>query len=239
VFQNPSGACLNPARRAALLALAERHRVPLVEDDIYARLAYDGPAPPALKADDPCGLVLHLGSFSKALLPGVRVGYIAAAPQFIECLVAAKQADDLCSPPLLQRALALFIQQGQLTAHLRRVLPRYRERRDALLAALSRRMPSELSWTSPRGGFSVWVTLPRGASTTDLYLAAIERGVAFAPGDAFFAGPPPRPHIRLSFATQPPEVIDEAIQILGDVLSQHLARRRIATPALADYVPLV
>ena len=239
VFQNPSGACLSPARRAALLALAERHRVTLVEDDIYARLAYDGPAPPALKADDPCGLVLHLGSFSKALLPGVRIGYIAAAPQFIECLVGAKQADDLCSPPLLQRALALFIQQGQLTTHLRRVLPRYRERRDALLAALSRRMPSELSWTNPRGGFSVWVTLPHGASTTDLYLAAIERGAAFAPGVVFFAGPPPRPHIRLSFATQPPEVIDEAIQILGDVLSQHLARRRIATPALADYVPLV
>jgi 2-aminoadipate transaminase len=239
VFQNPSGVCLSPARRALLLALAERHRLPVVEDDVYGRLAFEEAAPAALKADDQAGLVLHIGSFSKSLLPGIRVGYVAAAPQFIGRLVMAKQAHDLCSPPLLQRALALFLQHGWLAPHLRQVIPRYRERRDALLTAMTRRFPSGLRWTTPRGGFSLWVRLPPGTSTTELYLAAIERGVAFAPGDVFFAGPAPQPHMRLSFGTQPPEVIDVAIQVLGELLSTQLIRRSFTAPRLADCVPLV
>ncbi|HNP73199.1 MAG TPA: PLP-dependent aminotransferase family protein, partial [Kouleothrix sp.] len=125
VFQNPGGVCLSDRRRAALLELIARQRVPLVEDDIYSALVYEGTAPRALRADDSAGLVLNIGGFSKSLLPGARIGYVAAAPQFIGRLVAAKQADDLCSPPLMQRALALFIQHGWLAAHLRRALPRY------------------------------------------------------------------------------------------------------------------
>jgi DNA-binding transcriptional MocR family regulator len=239
VFQNPTGVCLSPARRVALLELAARHRIPLVEDDIYGRLAYDGEPPPALKADDQDGLVIHIGSFSKSLLPGVRVGYIAAAPELIARLVVSKQANDLCSPLLLQRTLALFLQHGRMAAHLRRVIPRYRERRDALLGAMSRCFPSGLRWTAPHGGFCSWVALPPGISTTELYLAAIERGVAFAPGDMFFSGPAPRPYVRLAFATQPPDVIHEAIQILSDVLGTHLTRRSFKAPAIGDYVPLV
>src|SRR4029453_16091405 len=99
------------------------------------------------------GLILHLGSFSKSMLPGVRIGYVAAAPHLIARLVEAKQADDLCSPPLLQRAMALFIQHGWLSAHLRRAIPRYRERRDALMTAMARYFPSGLQWTTPHGCF--------------------------------------------------------------------------------------
>lgn len=238
-FQNPSGVCLSAERRAALLAVAAHHRLPIVEDDVYALLAYDGAAPPALLADDPDGLVLTVGSFSKALLPGVRVGYVAAAPQQIARLTAAKQANDLCSPPLLQRALALFIQHGWLHAHLRRVLPRYRERRDALLDAIVRAFPSGLRWTVPQGGFSVWVRLPPSASTTDLYLAAIEQQVAFALGDVFFPGPAPYPAIRLSFSTQPPAMLAETVAVIGGLLGTHLRRRVFAPAPAADYVPLV
>ena len=239
VFQNPTGVCLSPARRVALLELAARHRIPLVEDDIYGRLAYACESPPALKADDQDGLVVHIGSFSKSLLPGLRIGYIAATPELIGRLVTAKQANDLCSPPLLQHALALFLQHGRLAAHLRRVIPRYRERCDALLMAMSQHFPSGVRWTTPQGGFCSWVALPPGISITDLYLAAVERGVAFAPGDVFFSGPAPRPYMRLAFATQPPEVIYEAIQILGDVLNMQLTRRAFKAPTIADYVPLV
>jgi DNA-binding transcriptional MocR family regulator len=239
VFQNPTGVCLSPARRAALLDLAARHRILLVEDDLYGRLGYEGQTPLALQAEDGAGLVIHVGSFSKSLLPGVRIGYIAAAPDLISRLVVAKQSDDLCSPPLLQRAMALFLQHGRLAAHLRRALPRYRERRDALLSALVQHFPAGLRWTTPRGGFCSWVALPPGVSTTELYLAAVERGVAFAPGDVFFSGPAPRPYMRLAFATQPPEVIDEAIQVLGEVLGTQLSRRLFRAPAVADYVPLV
>jgi DNA-binding transcriptional MocR family regulator len=239
VFQNPSGVCLSPARRAALLALVERHRIPLIEDDIYSQLAYEDAAAPALKADDRTGLVLNLSSFSKSVLPGARIGYIVATPQLIGRLATAKQADDLCSPPLLQRAMALFIQHGWLSAHLRRTIPRYRERRDALMTAMARHFPSGLRWTTPRGGFCSWVTLPAGSSTIDLYLAGVERGIAFAPGDVFFAGPAPQPCIRLSFSSLPPDLIGEAIQVLGQVFSTHLIRRTFAAPALSDCVPLI
>jgi DNA-binding transcriptional MocR family regulator len=239
VFQNPTGVCLSPARRAALLDLAARHRIPLVEDDLYGRLGYGNHTPLALQADDRAGMVIHVGSFSKSLLPGVRIGYIAGAPELISRLVAAKQAADLCSPPLLQRAMALFLQHGRLVAHLRRAIPRYRERRDALMSALAQHFPAGLRWTTPQGGFCSWVALPPGTSTTDLYLAAVERGVAFAPGDVFFSGPAPRPYMRLAFATQPPEVIHESIQVLGEELNAQLARRAFRAPAVADYVPLV
>jgi 2-aminoadipate transaminase len=239
VFQNPTGVCLSPARRAALLELAARHRLPIVEDDLYGRLGYDGQTPLALQADDGAGLVVHVGSFSKSLLPGLRIGYVAAAPELISRLVVAKQGDDLCSPPLLQRAMALFLQHGRLTTHLRRVIPRYRERRDALMSALAQHFPASLRWSVPQGGFCSWVALPLGVSTTELYLAAVERGVAFAPGDVFFSGMAPRPYMRLAFATQPPEVIHESIQVLGEVLSTQLTRRSFRAPAVVDYVPLV
>src|SRR5215210_5823856 len=205
VFQNPSGVCLSPARRAGLLQL--------IADDIYSQLVYEGTTPPALKASDQAGLVLHVSSFSKSLLPGARIGYIVATPQTLGRLVAAKQADDLCSPPLLQRALALFIQHGWLASHMRRVIPRYRERRDALMTAMAQHFPSGLRWTTPHGGFCSWVALPPHTSIADLYLAAAERGVAFAPGDVFFADRPPQPYMRPAFSSLPPEMISEAIQI--------------------------
>ncbi|MFN8501181.1 MAG: PLP-dependent aminotransferase family protein [Kouleothrix sp.] len=239
VFQNPGGVCLSDRRRAALLELIARQRVPLVEDDIYSALVYEGTAPRALRADDSAGLVLNIGGFSKSLLPGARIGYVAAAPQFIGRLVAAKQADDLCSPPLMQRALALFIQHGWLAAHLRRALPRYRARRDALMTALARYFPSGVRWTTPRGGFCSWVALPPGTSVPDLYLAAVERGVGFAPGDVFFAETPPQPYLRLSFSSLPPEQIDEAVQILGQLISSQATRRAFVSPPLAECVPLV
>lgn len=238
-FQNPSGVCLSAERRARLLELAERYRVPVVEDDIYSALVYEGSAPPTIKASDRTGQVLMISSFSKALIPGVRIGYIVAGPQFLDRLVMAKQADDLCSPPLLQRALALFIQHGWLAAHLRRAIPRYRERRDALLTAMARSFPSGIHWTTPRGGLCTWVTLPAGTSVTDLYLAAIERGVGFAPGDVFFIDPPAQPFMRLSFSTLPPELITEAAQILGQLISVQTTRRAFMVPPLAECVPLV
>lgn len=238
-FQNPSGVCMSAARSAALLALSARHHIPIVEDDIYAAIAFDQPAPPALRARAPGGQVIYLSSFSKAALPGARVGYIVADLALVKRIVTAKQADDLCSPTLIQRALALFIERGHFAAHLRRVIPQYRERRDALLDAMARSFPSSLRWTLPAGGFSIWVALPPGASATDLYLAAIERGVAFAPGDFFFAGPPPAPYMRLSFSAHPPETLREVTRTIGSLLGNHLHRRSFTVPPVERYLPLV
>lgn len=239
VFHNPTGVCLSPQRRAALLELVERQRVPLVEDDIYSHLVYEGSIAPSLIADDCSGMVLHTSSFSKSLLPGMRIGYVVAPPPLISRLSAAKQANDLCSPALNQQAMALLLQRGVLTQHLRRTLPRYRERRDVLLDAMAQYFPSTLRWTRPNGGFSVWVELPLGVSATDLYLAAIERRVAFAPGDVFFAMPSARSYMRLSFSAQPPETLIEIAQVLGELLHIQTHRRKVAIPETTDWVPLV
>jgi 2-aminoadipate transaminase len=238
-FHNPTGVCMSAERGAQLLAIAERHRIPIVEDDIYGRLAYEGAPPRPLYASDRMGLVLHLSSFSKVLLPGARIGYIAAAPQWIARLTMAKQTSDLCSPPLLQRAMALFIQHGWLASHIRRITPHYRDRRDALLTAMGRYFPSELRWSEPAGGFCVWVALPPNISATELYLASIDRGVAFVPGDAFFAGPAPKPYLRLSFSASTPPIIVEAVRTIGELLGAHALRRTRIREGPSDYIPLV
>jgi 2-aminoadipate transaminase len=238
-FQNPGGVSMSPARRAALLDLAERHNLLIVEDDIYGRLAYEGSPPPALKSADRNGRVIYLSSFSKSLMPGLRIGYVVAPPALINRLVYRRQAQDLCSPPLTQRALAIFIEHGWWHSHIKRMLPRYRERRDTLLQAMQRFFPPGVSWTRPQGGFACWVTLPPEVAITDLYMSAISRGVAFAPGEAFSAAPDGRPHLRLCFSVEPPEHLAEAIAILGSLLRERSASQSLATPSLAEYVPMV
>ncbi len=238
-FQNPSGACMSQARRAALLELAERHDLLIVEDDIYGRLCYAGNPPPALKAEDRSGRVIYLSSVSKCLMPGLRIGYAVAPPDLVRRMVLARQAQDICSPLLTQRTLAIFIEQGWLHAHIRRVLPHYRERRDALLQAMERFFPPGVTWTRPQGGFACWVTLPYGLSVTDLYLSAIARGVAFAPGEVFKASPDSRPHLRLCYSAEPPERLSEAVAVLGALLRERGLRQPLPAPKLGEYVPLV
>lgn len=237
-FQNPGGVCLAPERRAALLELARRHNLPIVEDDIYARLAYDTAPPPALKSIDRSGQVIYLSSFSKCLMPGLRIGYAVAPAASIHKMVLARQAHDLCSPLLTQRALALFIERGWLHSHVRRVLPHYRERRDALLQALERFLPADVQWTYPHGGMACWVTLPQLTSSADLYMRAIARGVAFAPGEVFKATSDGQAHFRLCFGAESPERITEAVATLGSLLrEQGLRQPHRAHPG--EYVPIV
>lgn len=238
-FHNPTGICMSAERRASLLAIAARANLPIVEDDIYAALAYEQPVPLALKAADQHHNVIYLTSVSKSLLPGIRLGCIVAPLRLVSRLTQLKQTIDLCSPALLQRALALFLQRGAATNHLRRIVPRYRERRDALLDAMTRWFPAGVRWTVPNGGFSTWVTLPGQTSIVDLYLAAIEQGVAFTPGDVFFSNAAPQPHLRLAFSTQPPEQLELIARQLGDLIGNHLRRRSFTPRPVADWVPLV
>jgi DNA-binding transcriptional MocR family regulator len=238
-YQNPSGLCTSAARREAVLALAHRHNLMIVEDDVYGRLTLEGAALPAIKAHDRDGLVIYLSSFAKSLMPGLRIGYAVAAPSIVERLAHYRQAQDMCSPLLTQRALALFVEQGWLHAHLRRMLPRYRERRDTLLQALERFFPSTVSWTRPQGGFSCWVTLPASISVTDLYLSATARHIAFAPGDVFKATPDGQSHLRICFGVEQPERIAEAVATLGSLLRERSYPRPLNPPALRDCVPIV
>jgi 2-aminoadipate transaminase len=238
-FQNPSGVCLSAPRRAALLELAARRGLTIVEDDIYGKIAFEGPAAPALKADDYGGQVIYLSSFSKSLMPGLRIGYLVAPPELVKRLVLLRQAQDCCSPLLMQRALSIFIEQGWWHSHLRRTLPRYRERRDALLRAMERHFPMGVSWTRPRGGFCSWVTLPPSVPVTELYLGALARGVAFTPGQVFSPGTEELPHLRLCFSAEAPERLAEAVATLGALLRERGVSRQLPTPALGDYIPVV
>lgn len=238
-YQNPSGICMSPERRAALLDVARRHNLLIVEDDIYGRLCYEGAPPAALKANDHTGHVIYLGSVSKNLMPGLRIGYTVASPALVQRLVIARQTQDLCSSPLTQRALATFIEQGWMHSHIKRMLPHYRERRDALLRAMECFFPDGVTWTLPRGGFSCWVTMPATISVKELYLSAIAREVAFAPGEVFASTSDDHSHLRLCFGAESPERITEAIATLGTLLRERFARQPGASTTLRDYIPLV
>ena len=229
-FHNPTGATLSGHRRRELLALAERYGLPLVEDDYVGDLRYDGPREPSLKALDRAGNVIHISTFSKTLMPGPRVGYVLTAGPLLERLVALKRQTDLGTSGLIQRALQIYVGEGRWRAHTRRVSRVYRTRRDAMVAALERHFPPQAQWSTPKGGFFVWVRLPAWLSLTDLYLAAIERGVAFAPGPLFFPSAPAYPAFRLSFSQAPPERIAVGIERLGEALREILAREPLPSP---------
>jgi DNA-binding transcriptional MocR family regulator len=154
-------------------------------------------------------------------------------------MVRARQAIDICSPLFLQRTAAIFIEQGWWHAYVKRMLPRYRERRDAMIQAMERFFPRDVSWTKPLGGFSCWVTLPSDISIAELYLSAIARGVAFAPGDVFKANPDNRSHLRLCFGAEPPERLVEAITVLGGLLRERVYQRATTAPSLGEYIPVV
>jgi len=223
-FQNPTGTCLPLGRRRQLLALADRYNVPLVEDEFVGDLRYDGTAPPPLAALDPGGRVIYMGTFSKMLMPGLRMGYLLAAGPVYDRLLAYKRVDDLASSSLIQRALETYITIGRYQAHLQHACQLYRRRRDAMVAALRRHLPEDAHWRTPAGGLFIWLRLPRGLNSDALIPFATEEGVAFAPGALFFGGGRPQPYLRLNFAEHPPETIAEGIGRLGRAIARGLAQ---------------
>ncbi|MBX3082423.1 MAG: PLP-dependent aminotransferase family protein [Anaerolineae bacterium] len=218
-FHNPTGVCLSTARRRQLLALAALYNVPIVEDDFVGDLRYEGRAQPALKALDAGGNVIYISSFSKMLMPGLRIGFLLAEGPIYERLTHVKWLHDLASSNLIQHALATYVTIGRYQMHLRRSCRLYRKRRDAMLAALERYLPSEVRFTVPQGGLFIWLRLPEGLSSEAVLAAAHKAGVTAASGTNFFldhsAGDP---YLRLSFASVTPALIETGIQRLGQAL---------------------
>jgi DNA-binding transcriptional MocR family regulator len=221
---NPSGLTIVPEVGRRLVAAATRHHVPIVEDGFDGSLHY-GPRPGTpLKAADRAGLVIHIGTFSKILFPGLRVGWLVAPRPLIDRLQAAKQLADLHTSALLQAAVHRFCERRLLERHVTRVTAEYARRRTLLLAALRRRMPEGVTWTEPHGGFSLMVTLPVGLDAAVLLPAALERGVAFTPGAAFFLDGAGQRTLRLAFSSVPAARIDEGIRRLAETIKT--ARRQ-------------
>lgn len=219
-FHNPTGVCLNASRRRQLVELAGRYNLPILEDDFVGDLRYEGRAQPALKALDPDGRVIYTSTFSKMLMPGLRVGFLVASGPVYERLVAGKRLSDLATSSLTQRALEAYVTVGRYQAHLRRSCQVYHKRRDAMLQAIRRYLPGGVQLTPPLGGLFVWLRLPGALSASELLPLACEQGVAFAPGERFFPadGPMNAGYLRLNFAVQTPERIQAGIQRLGKAL---------------------
>ncbi len=220
-FQNPSGHLMGEARRAALVEAAQRAGVPLVEDNPYGDLWFDAPPPAPLAARGREGTVC-LGSFSKVLAPGLRLGYVVAPKVLYPKLLQAKQAADLHTPVFNQRLVHEVVKDGFLDRHVPTIRARYAAQRDAMRAALERHLPEGCRWVLPRGGMFFWVELPGRLDATALLPAAVERGVAYVPGAPFYAGTPRMNTLRLSFVTVSPERIEHGVRVLGELLKQAL-----------------
>lgn len=234
-FHNPTGVTMDGTSRRRLINLAARYRVPIVEDDIYRELRYQGPDVASLKALDEHGLVIYISSFSKIGFPGLRVGWIAAPRIVIDHLNRAKQRSDLHASLLAQAAIFEFAKRGLLAKHIKRVKKAYGERRDAMLEALEKYFPGEMSWSHPEGGMSIWVRLPDSMSGSQLLHQAAESGVSFISGDHFYASSPQQNMIRLSFTMAGPQSIEEAIKRLGSLMkSRILKMKRQRSPRRAE-----
>jgi len=221
-FQNPTGRTLSRARREALVVQAARLGLPIIEDDPYGELRYAGePQPGLLALGKDCGAnVVRLGTFSKVLAPGLRLGYIAASRSIIHKLVQAKQATDLHTPTLTQMAVYEIVKSGFLEQHLPTVREIYRAQGTCMLEAVEREFPSTVTWTRPEGGMFLWVTLPEHIDSQQLLAQAVEQNVAFVPGAPFYTGTPRRNTLRLSFATVPEDKIRHGIAVLGKLIRQ-------------------
>jgi 2-aminoadipate transaminase len=220
-FQNPTGRCIGAARRQALVKRAAEIGLPIVEDNPYGELWFDAAPPPPLAAGAGDGAI-YLGSFSKVLAPGLRLGYVVAPTALYPKLLQAKQAADLHTPGFNQRIVHEAIRDGFLARHVPAVRERYRAQRDAMRSALDQHMPAGCRWAVPSGGMFFWVELPAGLDATALLPRAVEAGVAYVPGAAFFCAAPRHSSLRLSFVTVPPELIERGVAALAGVLRQAL-----------------
>jgi 2-aminoadipate transaminase len=221
-FQNPTGRVIPAARRDALVAAAQRANIPLVEDNPYGELWYDDEPPKPLASRWGEG-TLYLGSFSKVLAPGLRLGFMVCPQPLYPKLLQSKQAADLHTGSFSQRVVYEVIKNGFLDQHIPTIRNRYRTQRDAMEAALKTSMPAGCEWKKPSGGMFFWLRLPAGCDAMALLPKAVEAGVAFVPGAAFYADHPDTRTMRLSFVTLSPADIADAVQRLGNVVKAHLA----------------
>lgn len=220
-FQNPTGRRLPVERRRALAEFARTSPFPVIEDDPYGALDYAGQPLPTLLSMAP-DHVVHLGSFSKVLAPGLRVGYIVAPEELHFKLVQAKQATDLHTPSFTQRIVHEVVKDGFLDTHVPTIRALYRDQCQAMLAALERYMPDGVTWNRPEGGMFIWVALPAGIDSMKLLEAAVAQNVAFVPGGPFFANDAQHNTLRLSFVTVPPAKIDEGVARLAALIRERI-----------------
>jgi 2-aminoadipate transaminase len=235
-FQNPGGVTMSRKRREELIELSDRYGIPILEDDPYSALRFEGETlPPLISLDAkrlktadgyPAGNVIYCGSFSKTLAPGLRLAWISAPPEVIAKLVQIKQGADLHTPIFVQMAAYECLRDGFLERHILKIRDVYRERRNVMLAAMDEHFPKGMEWTKPSGGLFLWAKLPEGMVSAELLRTAIKMNVAFVPGNSFFsvddkAG---ERYFRLNFSNMKPERIQEGIKRLGGAIREAMKK---------------
>ena len=225
-FQNPGGVTMSDARRKRLIELVQEYKVMLVEDDPYGRLRYEGGHQVPLKAMD--SRVVYLGTISKTMAPGLRVGWIVAPHHVLAKINLVKQGTDLCCSSFDQAVVEHYFTDTNWQKVLQGFIQVYGERRQAMLEALDEFFPEEATWTHPEGGFFVWVTLPEYVDTGSMLAEALEAGVTYVPGDSFFPdGKAGKNCMRINFSYESPENIREAIRRLAEVIEEKLELYRV------------
>jgi 2-aminoadipate transaminase len=232
-FQNPTGVTLSLDRRKRLIELADQYGVPIVEDDPYGQLRYEGEhLPPVVVLDDQYqkngeanyhGNVIYLSTFSKTIAPGIRLAWIVAPKEVISKIVQGKQGADLHTSTLIQMVAYEVARGGFLDEHVRLIRNVYGERRDVMLKAMEDNFPKEVKWTRPHGGMFLWVILPEGLNAAELFNEAVKLKVAYVPGAPFFPNGGGENTMRLNFSNANPEMIQEGIIRLAKVIKDAIA----------------
>lgn len=221
-FQNPSGVTMSLDRRKALLRVAQKHRLPIVEDDPYGLLRFKGKPVPSLYALAKGKGVIYLSTFSKLLSPGIRLGLVVAEPSIVRQLVFAKQASDLQTNTFIQYAVYHYCRMGFLDKHLPTIIKDYARRAGVMLGALHEHFPSEVQFVEPEGGMFVWCTLPPYVKASAVFKAAVKKNVAFVDGSVFYANGGGENTLRLNFTNSTDEAIRSGIKRLGEVIRMFL-----------------
>jgi 2-aminoadipate transaminase len=222
-FQNPAGVTMSLARRRRLVELARERELLVLEDNPYGMLRYEGEPLPTLRSLDGGDMVIYLGTFSKILSPGIRVGWAAAPRPVLAKMNIGKQSADLCSSSLTQHFVSAYFGTGDWRKYIASLREIYRRRRDVMLDALSEHFPAEAHWTHPQGGLFIWATLPDYIDTTDLLARALDENVAFVPGEAAFVDGRGRASMRLNFSGVSEERIREGVRRIGQTVSEQVA----------------
>ena len=219
-FQNPAGITMPESRRLEIIELARRFDVLIVEDSPYRELRFDGEPQRTMYELDGTGHVILLGTMSKIFVPGFRIGWVVAHEDIIDKIVMAKQATDLCTAPFVQKIAAKYIDKGYFDENLKKIIDSYRIKRDSMLEAFRKYMPEGVSWTEPEGGLFLFLTLPEGMKSEDLFKIAIEQKVAFVLGHVFHCDGSGQNTMRLNFSLMSEEKNDEGVKRLADAVRQ-------------------
>ena len=222
-FQNPAGVTMSGERRQRLVELAREHEVLVCEDNPYGLLRFEGEPEPTLYSLDGGDYVLYLGTLSKILSPGIRIGWVVAPPPVLEKIGLGKQAADLCTSTLAQYFVREYFAEGRWREYIGDLIEIYRDRRDAMLDALESHFPQEAEWSRPEGGLFLWATLPDYIDTTDLLAKALRENVAFVPGRAAYVDGRGGSSMRLNFSASGEDELREGIRRIGGVISEQVA----------------